>query len=205
MESETQHSITSPVQLENQDAPQHVASVTETRTDSGKSVTNKRRARSDFWEGFKEYKDEKGRRARCKYCPADYAADPVKNGSKNLKLHFSACKENPANLSKGKQTKLALENMGNGELKMKNWSFDSNVMREAIVLLVIKDEMPFKCVEKDGLKNVIFAACPQFKMPSRTTIQRDCLKLYYTEKEKLKEFFQNGCEGVCVTTDTWTS
>ncbi|KAL9670401.1 hypothetical protein QQ045_007952 [Rhodiola kirilowii] len=138
MESETQHSITSPVQLENQDAPQHVASVTEdapqhvasvteTRTDSGKSVTNKRRARSDFWEGFKEYKDEKGRRARCKYCPADYAADPVKNGTKNLKLHFSACKENPANLSKGKQTKLALENMGNGELKMKNWSFDSNV------------------------------------------------------------------------------
>ncbi|KAL9666914.1 hypothetical protein QQ045_001258 [Rhodiola kirilowii] len=71
--------------------------------------------------------------------------------------------------------------------------------------MVIKDEMSFTCVEKDGLKMLIFAACPQFKMPSRTTIQRDCFKLYTQEREKVKELFRNSCQRVCVTTDCWTS
>ncbi|KAL9681986.1 hypothetical protein QQ045_013779 [Rhodiola kirilowii] len=42
-------------------------------------------------------------------------------------------------------------------------------------------------------------------MPSRTTIQHDCFKLYTTEREKVKELFRNSCQRVCVTTDCWTS
>uniref|UniRef100_A0A803MBI4 Transposase n=1 Tax=Chenopodium quinoa TaxID=63459 RepID=A0A803MBI4_CHEQI len=47
-------------------------------------------------------------------------------------------------------------------------------------------------------------ACPQFTIPSRVTIARDCVKLYYSEKERLREMFK-ACQRISVTTDTWTS
>lgn len=42
-----------------------------------------------------------------------------------------------------------------------------------------------------------------FKVPSRVTVSRDCLKLFEEEKVKLKKFLKN--QRVCLTTDTWTS
>jgi len=50
-------------------------------------------------------------------------------------------------------------------------------------------------------------ACPKFNVPSRTTITRDCLKHFLEEKLKLKVYFKNTSQRVCLclTTDTWTS
>ena len=46
---------------------------------------------------------------------------------------------------------------------------------------------------------------PRFRIPSRTTVMRDCLQLYMMEKEKLKNMFVSSSQRVCLTTDTWTS
>ncbi|XP_021775517.1 zinc finger BED domain-containing protein RICESLEEPER 2-like [Chenopodium quinoa] len=70
--------------------------------------------------------------------------------------------------------------------------------------MIIVDELPFKHVEKPGFRHFVQVACPQFHIPSRVTIARDCLKLYYSEKEKLREMFKT-CQRISVTTDTWTS
>uniref|UniRef100_A0A803NEX3 Zinc finger BED domain-containing protein RICESLEEPER 2-like n=1 Tax=Chenopodium quinoa TaxID=63459 RepID=A0A803NEX3_CHEQI len=70
--------------------------------------------------------------------------------------------------------------------------------------MIIVDELSFKHVEKPGFRHFVQVACPQFHIPSRVTIARDCLKLYYSEKDKLREMFKT-CQRISVTTDTWTS
>lgn len=117
-----------------------------------------------YWAGYEKYLDaDNKRRARCLYCGKTYASDSSKNGTKNVKNHFSACKKNPANMEKGNQSQIIFEHTSGdigSSMSMKNWSYDGNVVREAIVEMVIKDEMSFTCVEKDGLRNAFFAACP---------------------------------------------
>ncbi|KAH0648272.1 hypothetical protein KY285_033520 [Solanum tuberosum] len=46
---------------------------------------------------------------------------------------------------------------------------------------------------------------PHFKIPSRTTVTRDCFKLFDEEKQKLKRSFEEAQQRVSLTTDTWTS
>ncbi|XP_060210333.1 zinc finger BED domain-containing protein DAYSLEEPER-like [Lycium barbarum] len=44
---------------------------------------------------------------------------------------------------------------------------------------------------------------PNFKLPSRVTIARHCLRIYQEEKDKLKYLIKD--QRVCLTSDTWTS
>ncbi|XP_021753793.1 zinc finger BED domain-containing protein RICESLEEPER 2-like [Chenopodium quinoa] len=90
------------------------------------------------------------------------------------------------------------------ELKCGSRIINMNDVREALIHMIIVDELPFKHVEKPGFRHFVQVACPQFHIPSRVTIARDCLKLYYSEKEKLREMFKT-CQRISVTTDTWTS
>jgi hypothetical protein len=46
---------------------------------------------------------------------------------------------------------------------------------------------------------------PQFVVPSRHTIPRDCFKLYQEEKTSLRTFLRSNCTRVALTTDCWTS
>ncbi|CAK8538383.1 unnamed protein product [Lathyrus sativus] len=48
-------------------------------------------------------------------------------------------------------------------------------------------------------------AQPRFKIPSRVTVARDYLCLYFDEKEKLKSMLSANKQMVSLTTDTWTS
>ena len=65
--------------------------------------------------------------------------------------------------------------------------------------------MPFRVVEGEGFKEMIHEFEPRFKVPLRTTITRDCGKLYDEEKEHLKEYFKKSKVRVSLTTDCWTS
>jgi hypothetical protein len=46
---------------------------------------------------------------------------------------------------------------------------------------------------------------PRFLIPSRYTVMKDCIKLFMSEKEKLREMFLRTGACVCLTTDCWTS
>ena len=46
---------------------------------------------------------------------------------------------------------------------------------------------------------------PQFHIPIRRTVTRDCYELYLEEEKILKKVFKEACPKVCLTTDTWTS
>lgn len=71
--------------------------------------------------------------------------------------------------------------------------------------MIIIDELPFKYVENDGFNMFMKEAQPRFKIPSRVTFARDCLRLYFDEKEKLKYMLFVNSQMVSLTTDTWTS
>lgn len=38
---------------------------------------------------------------------------------------------------------------------------------QSLVYMIIKDNLPLSCVEKEGLKQFVRTACPRYKLPSR--------------------------------------
>lgn len=65
--------------------------------------------------------------------------------------------------------------------------------------MVIVNELPFKHVGGIGFKEVMCAACPQFRMPSRWTVSRDCYQLYLDERTKLKNLLRHNSSRICLT------
>jgi hypothetical protein len=160
--------------------------------------------RSEMWDHFIKIKDKKGKMkaARCKYCHRELKADTRGHGTSALKKHFGTCKRNPHFFNKDpKQGTL----QATIEEAPATWRFDQEKLREAFAEMVIEDEQPFAFGEKTGFRKFMSKACPRFQPPSRRTLTRDTVKLYFQEKAKLKKFFKDSCQRVCLTTDCWTS
>ncbi|VVA41719.1 PREDICTED: zinc finger BED domain-containing, partial [Prunus dulcis] len=81
--------------------------------------------------------------------------------------------------------------------------FNKEESRKACLRMVIIDELPFSFVDGEGFRHFCSVACPRFIPPSRRTLARDLLALYYDEKQLLKA--KLAAYRVCLTTDTWTS
>jgi hypothetical protein len=80
--------------------------------------------------------------------------------------------------------------------------FSEKVIKEKLCEMIIVDEMPFMTVEGKGFLNFVKALEPRFKVPSRYTVMKDCLKLYIKDKITLKNTFLITGQRVCLTTDT---
>ena len=83
--------------------------------------------------------------------------------------------------------------------------FNQEECRQALAKMVIIDELPFKFVENTGFRLFTHVVQPQFMIPSRWTVARDCLQLFLLEKAKLKSILSINSQMISVTTDTWTS
>ena len=86
---------------------------------------------------------------------------------------------------------------------LKAIGYNYNECRQALVKMVIIDELPFNFVEGKGFRLFSRTMQPRFDIPSRFTIMRDCLKLYVEEKERLRTALRG--QRLCLTIDTWTS
>jgi len=86
---------------------------------------------------------------------------------------------------------------------LKAIGYNYNECRQALVKMVIIDELPFNFVEGKGFRLFSRTMQPRFDIPSRFTIMRDCLKLYVEKKERLRTALRG--QRLCLTTDTWTS
>jgi hypothetical protein len=76
---------------------------------------------------------------------------------------------------------------------------------EALAKMVIVDELPFKFVEGEGFHDFMKTIESRFKIPSHYTVVKDCMKIFISEKEKLRAMFLTTGARVCLTIDTWTS
>jgi len=120
--------------------------------------------------------------------------------------HLKVCKKFPFVVDK-KQKILVLElkKVGSesedrsvGTLKVIGYNYDE--CRQALVKMVIIDELPFNFVEGKGFRLFSRTVQPRFEIPSRFTVMRDCLKLDVEEKERLKRALKG--QRLCLTTDT---
>ena len=85
------------------------------------------------------------------------------------------------------------------------YTFDQSVSRMKLARMIIIDEFPFRHVEGEGFRDYTYSLRPEFHIPCRVTVAKDCFKLFLSEKEKLKSYFKHFKVRVCLTTDIWTS
>ncbi|GJR87683.1 zinc finger BED domain-containing protein RICESLEEPER 2 [Tanacetum coccineum] len=149
--------------------------------------------------------------AHCKFCTKVYRADSVKNGTKNMNLHYPNCDGNPMNAERLKQKKLNFmkDNNRDGEGcstgTLQNWKYDEKAIKSSLIELIVLAELPFKFVEHPTFIKYSKNLQPKYNLPSRHTISRDVAKFYLEEKEKLVKFLGNPNHTIHLTTDTWTS
>jgi hypothetical protein len=141
------------------------------------------------------------KKGKCKYCSREIKCDPNLNGTSALRAHFNICKCNPHKNRDPNQSNLQLSHGENVAI----YKFDPEAIRKAFCEMVIEDEQPFACAEKAGFRKFMSIACPRWNVPSRRTLTRDTVSTYFEEKAKLKTFFKQQCERVCLTINAWTS
>ncbi|KAK9271914.1 hypothetical protein L1049_002280 [Liquidambar formosana] len=152
-------------------------------------------------------------RAAYNYCGKDYGARGKIDGTSNMWAHLkSQCTKYPYRVVDPKQQTLCFvkkevgegkehDGAGSGALKVVNYS--DKAYRNALAKMIFVDELPFRHVEKEGFRSFCAVLEPRFTLPCRTTVARDCMKLFYERKGKLKKALKK--QRVCPTTDTWTS
>ncbi|XP_058742086.1 zinc finger BED domain-containing protein RICESLEEPER 2-like [Vicia villosa] len=164
------------------------------------------RKRSEVWDHFNLIPDSDPATAACKYCHQKYMCDSKKHGTSNLKSHMKTCSKYPLNLSTDPtQTILTYSTIPGVGLVPTSSRFDPVGCRKGLAYFIILDEKPFRTFEGEGFKYFCYQMQPQFTIPSRRTIARDCFQIYLDEKVRLKALFKSDCNRVAITTDCWTS
>ncbi|XP_058733634.1 zinc finger BED domain-containing protein RICESLEEPER 2-like [Vicia villosa] len=167
---------------------------------------NGNRKRSEVWDHFNPIPNSDPPTAACKYCHQKYMCDSKKHGTSNLKSHMKTCPKYPLNLSTDPtQTVLSYSTTEGSVLVPISSRFSPVACRNGLAIFIILDEKPFSTVEGEGFKYFCSQMQPQFSIPSRRTIARDCFQLYLDEKVRLRAFFKSDCSRVAITTDCWTS
>ena len=70
--------------------------------------------------------------------------------------------------------------------------FSVERLRMALAKMIIVDELPFRFVEHDRFIEFMASVEPRFKVLSRVTVARDCLKLYIRENDSLRKDLMDG-------------
>jgi hypothetical protein len=123
----------------------------------------------------------------------------------------SICKKYPGRFDKS-QSKLSFEVKNEGEMSVGDGCVGNMVItkynvtkiRLAIAKMTIKAELPFRFVETEAFQEFMSTIESRFQVPSRYTVMKDCVKLFMSEKEKLRAMFMTTDAWVCLTTDMQT-
>ena len=75
-----------------------------------------------------------------------------------------------------KKLKIIEDDQGN--VKVKTYSFDSDVTRGLIARMIIMHEDPLSCVEHEWFRKVLSYLNPMWKNVSRNTIKSDIIETY---------------------------
>ncbi|CAL1354716.1 unnamed protein product [Linum trigynum] len=139
------------------------------------------------------------KKARCNYCNSALVA----NGTSTLRTHKDNCL---AKIARGDLV-VELPSSFEGQVHtLGSWQFNQTDARRALAEMIILDELPFRYVEHEGFKRFMSRVCPMFVLPSRQTVREDCIKVFFENRDMLKDYFKAKCLGmVSLTTDWWTS
>ena len=86
---------------------------------------------------------------------------------------------------------------------MGTWRFECEAVSKALGKMLVTDELPFSFLDWPRFRHFVSVALPpDFSLPSRRTISRDCYDLYIQEKSKLKLLLKEPNRRVFLTTNT---
>lgn len=143
--------------------------------------------------------------AHCDYCGTPYKCHPKINGTPSMLYHVNSCQKYKSLKSKQdrSQSKFTFgAGQGGSGYNLMIAKYSEKVIRETLCEMIIIDEMPFMTVEGKGFQKLLRVLEPRFKVPSRYTVMKDCVKLYMKDKNILKNTFFKTGQRVCLTTDT---
>ncbi|CAN1146603.1 Putative AC9 transposase, partial [Linum perenne] len=66
-------------------------------------------------------------------------------------------------------------------------------------------EYPLSIVEHLHFKRFCYSLQPLFNVPSRNTLKRDVMRLYFDERAKIQRLIDSSKGRVAITTDMWTA
>ncbi|KAL4315281.1 hypothetical protein AHAS_Ahas15G0169400 [Arachis hypogaea] len=154
--------------------------------------------RSEIWEHFIPIEGIE-KYARCKNCNGQikYAG-----GTSAMRQHWKRCFD----LNNEQSKRQRIEGGTSGLISSPSVTkFDQAVSRSILTEMFVTEELAFRFVERNVFRRLLHSLQPKFKIPSRTTLARDILSFYETEKMKLQSYLSHNCQKVCLTTDTWTT
>ncbi|KAK0595199.1 hypothetical protein LWI29_004436 [Acer saccharum] len=136
------------------------------------ALGGKGRQTSDSWNHFTKYQDDGRMRARCKYCPKNYACDSNINGTTNMNKHLQKCKNYRAKVASAdpkqkclvKQAPITSYTTSSREgcgSSIGLGIFNKEDTRKALVEMLIVDELPFRFVEKRGFRKFCRVGMPR--------------------------------------------
>jgi hypothetical protein len=170
---------------------------------------------SMVWEHFTKVEggDPEDPKTQCNHCKKLFSCHSKRLGTSSMLTHLrNTCKKYPGKFDKS-QSKLSFEAKKEGEMSVGDEcvgnlviaKYNAAKIRLAIAKIIIKAELPFRFVETEAFHEFMNTIEPRFQVPSRYTVMKDCVKLFMSEKEKLRAMFMTSDARVCLTTDTWTS
>nr|GME04251.1 zinc finger BED domain-containing protein RICESLEEPER 2-like [Ipomoea batatas] len=150
---------------------------------------------SDVWNFFTKIGVGKDgiQRAKCNGCLKEFKSGGKEYGTSTLRRHREICRM----LKYHDLRQMFVNNEG----KLASRKVDLNVAGELLASAVIKHDLPFSFVEYDGIRKWQKYLNPDVPCISRNTLVSDITKLYYQEKEKLKQVLANIKNRISLTSD----
>ncbi|KAH0652784.1 hypothetical protein KY289_030462 [Solanum tuberosum] len=164
-----------------------------------------RQLKSSVWRYFKKISRNKNevKKAICRGCKEPYrvGSTPRPNGknygTSHLKRHLIKRKKVKfSNLSQ-----MYMDQQGN----IQSRKIDQLISREKLAEAIIEHDLPYSFVEYKKIRAWADYVYPELVMPSRNTSVVDVQKVYFREKEKLKQVLAKIPNRVCLTSDCWTT
>ena len=165
-----------------------------------------RQLKSDVWNDFTKIIVDGISKAKCNHCGVEYMNRP-KDGTTNLCGHLKL--KHPSKVKQDVRHMLIAvgekRRPNDNTTDIKSWNFDQELSKRDLARMVILHEYPFALVDHAGFREFVRNLQPLFKMVSRTTIKKDCIKIFEEEKEKLYSLLDTLTSRISLTSDMWTS
>lgn len=147
----------------------------------------KRRKSSEVWNHFSLDKGKEGKSSvKCNHCEKVYTYEGSNYGTSTLSCHLGTCKKKP---KFGDASSLFLDH--EGKLRARGKNIDPKICREWITKVSIAHDLPLKWIEYKAMRSFLKYLNPDIHFITRNTVASDVLKMYESEKEKLKSTLKN--------------
>ncbi|CAB5196259.1 unnamed protein product [Rhizophagus irregularis] len=151
--------------------------------------------RSWVWEHFTY--DETVNKAKCKHCKILIACN--KGSTSGMAGHIKS--KHKLMKEKGKKQLTIRESINNSKVIV----YSKETFKKFIIRWIVKNDLPFTCVESEDFCNMIFLLRKDAFIPSADTIKNYIMTSFNDSQKKVASILQNTSSKISFTIDAWTS